>query len=175
MNAHAASPRAHDRTRDADPLACSALDAALFMIALALSTQYALALASLGQEVMWGRVHAALFWLGLLGAPFAPLAPAWLFGRFTRVNTVWPAIGLSLPPAVWSVGLTGEPAAMALVGAGAIGAVLFTILPARAGARRRAVLHARRGRCARCGYDLSGLGGGTCPECGLSSSAGTLD
>lgn len=30
---------------------------------------------------------------------------------------------------------------------------------------RRSVLR-RAGRCARCGYDLGGLGGGGCPECG---------
>jgi len=31
----------------------------------------------------------------------------------------------------------------------------------------------RRGRCASCGYDLRGLGGGTCPECGGRASVET--
>jgi hypothetical protein len=30
----------------------------------------------------------------------------------------------------------------------------------------RAMWRRRRGRCARCGYDLGGRGGGVCPECG---------
>ncbi len=45
---------------------------------------------------------------------------------------------------------------------GAVGVWLMAVLP---GAVRRA-RYRRRGRCVACGYDLAGVDGGVCPECG---------
>jgi hypothetical protein len=50
---------------------------------------------------------------------------------------------------------------------GAWGLVLFMVLSlGRAGKRRMRIA---RGRCAACGYDLRGLAGGVCPECGRTA------
>lgn len=151
---------------DRDPFACAPLDAAVFVAALAISTQYMMALASLAQQSMWGAVSPTLFWAGLFGAPLAAMAPAWLIGRFIPVNPLWGAIGLATPPTIWAVGLLAEPLALLLVGGAAAGCIALTILPARHGRRRRVRSILRKGRCIGCGYDLSGLGGGVCPECG---------
>jgi hypothetical protein len=37
-------------------------------------------------------------------------------------------------------------------------------------ARGRRFWRRRRGRCQRCGYDLRGLSGGACPECGTATT-----
>jgi len=161
-----AHPASLNPNRRGDPLACSALDAALFVIALALSTQYTLAVARLGQESMWGGLHPAIFWVGLLGSPLAALAPAWLLGRFSPANMVWPAIGLAAPLIVWSAGLLTEPGPLLLVGSAAALWMALTILPARHGRRRRHSRLLMAGRCVRCGYDLDGIPSKMCPECG---------
>lgn len=61
-----------------------------------------------------------------------------------------------------------EAALLVLFWSTSCGAV-WILVPA-CGRRSIALLRARRGRCARCGYDLAGLGGaaspGACPECG---------
>ena len=134
-----------DSHRRGDPLACTSLDAALCLAAFAISGQYVLALAQLGQEAMWGAVSPALFWIGLLGAPLAAMGPGWLLGRFTPINPTWPAIGLATPPTIWAVGLFSEPMALLLVGLAAIASLCLTILPARRGRRRRALSMSRRG------------------------------
>lgn len=51
---------------------------------------------------------------------------------------------------------------------GAIGIWVLVVLPAAVRRARRR----RRGLCAACGYDLAGVGGGVCPECG--GGKGTL-
>ena len=153
-------------TNDGDPLACTSLDAALCLAAMAVSTRYTLAVARLGLEVDWGAVAPIVFWAGLFGAPLAAMAPAWLLGRFTPVNPVWPAIGLATPLIVWSIGLREEPLALLLIGGAALASAMLTILPARHGRRLRMQSFRRRGLCPGCGYSLKGLSGDVCPECG---------
>jgi hypothetical protein len=57
---------------------------------------------------------------------------------------------------------------MAIIVAGA--AVTVAARMSSAGARRRQAA-AMRGRCPQCGYDLAGLPGETCPECGSAIDA----
>mgnify|MGYP000845563241 CR=1 FL=1 len=73
--------------------------------------------------------------------------------------------GGGLPHQTAAGGPLGVLAAMALWhGAASIGV--------RAGAVPKWDLErAFEGRCARCGYDLSGLAGGVCPECGPERAA----
>lgn len=155
-----------DDHRDGDPFACTPLDAAVCAAGLMLSGRYALSLARLGQEAMWGASSEMVFWAGLLGAPLAVMAPAWLLGRLTPVNPVWLAIGLATPPTIWAVWLGPHPLALLLVGTAAVATALLTILPARQGQRLRARSIHRRGRCPGCGYSLEGLDRDICPECG---------
>ncbi len=154
------------REPEHDPFVCTSLDAAVFLAALAVSAQYMMALASLAQQSMWGAVAPSLFWAGLFGAPLAAMAPAWLIGRFIPVNPLWGSIGLATPPTIWAIGLFGEPLALLLVGSAAVGCIALTMLPARHGRRLRARSITRRGLCLGCGYNLQGLAGGVCPECG---------
>lgn len=166
--AHPASLESDERH---DPLACSALDAALFVMALAISAQYTLAVARLGQESMWGALPQAVFWVGLLGSPLAALVPAWLLGRFSPANMVWPAIGLATPLIMWSAALYAEPLPLLLVGGAAVFTLTATIVPARHGRRLRKAKLASKGCCARCEYDLTGVPGRVCPECGPRDGA----
>ncbi|MCB9838689.1 MAG: hypothetical protein H6813_05065 [Phycisphaeraceae bacterium] len=149
-----------------DPLACTSIDAAIALGALAISAQYTVALIRLGQESMWGLVNPWMFWIGLFAAPLAVLAPAWLLGRFTPANPVWLAIGLATPLVVWTVGLFTAPPAMLLVGGTAALMIGFTLAPARHGRRRRQASIRKKRLCRHCGYSLDGLRGGVCPECG---------
>ena len=58
--------------------------------------------------------------------------------------------------------------AYALANSAAYGASWFALLAVLVGGPRwmRGVVRRRRGKCARCGYDLRGTGGAACPECG---------
>jgi hypothetical protein len=151
-----------------DPFSCTLFDAALCFASLVISTRYVMALAQLGQDAMLGvRPNGdAVFWVGLLGAPLAAMAPAWLLGRFTPMNPIWPAIGLATPLLIWTIGLITEPAALLLIGLASISAACWTIFPARHGRSLRLRSIHRRGLCPECGYSLKGLAGGVCPECG---------
>jgi len=158
--------RSHAGAHREDPLACTSFDAALCLVGLALSVRYVLGLAQLGQDAMWGAGPEAAFWIGLIGGPLAVMAPAWLLGRLSQANPVWPAIGLATPPGIWAVGLFAEPIPLALIGGAAFATVCLTIIPARHGRRVRTGARLRRGRCPDCGYDLRTDPGGLCPECG---------
>lgn len=97
---------------------------------------------------------------GLRGRWLLPIAPRWasgphLFARSLPLRPVWP--GFVANTALFAAGwwmLLGLPM------------VVYNVI------RRRGLR--RRGRCPRCGYDLSGLNSDVCPECGTRVRAEAL-